>query len=316
MHRILLAVRRSYGAAPAAGRAALLIAVATLSLSAMQGCVRHLSQGLHPFEIGFFRSLFGCLAFAPLFLRQGFAPLRTRHLGLHAFRGVLHVISMLAFFLALAETPLAKAVALDFSGPLFAAVVAVAVLGERLRVRRVGALAVGYAGVLVVLRPGFVDIDAGALLVLGSAASWGLAMVIIKVLSRDDGSATIALYMVLFSTPLALLAALPFWTQPSAPELAWLLLTGALGSLGHVCIAEALRQAEMTAVVPLDFLRMVWSSIIGYVFFAEVPAVWTWIGGAMIFAAATTISVRESRLARDRRLGLDDRPPAIRPDRA
>lgn len=296
MNRLLQPLFTFYEAAPGAVRAAFLVATATLSLSAMQGCVRHVaSTGMHPFEVGFFRSLFGFLVFVPYFVRYGLAPLRSRNVGLHAIRGVLHVTSMLAFFLALTTTPLSKAVALDFSGPLFAALVAMAALGEKFHVRRVAALVVGYAGVLVVVRPGFVAIDAGALLVLLSAASWGLAMVVIKVVARGESSLTITVYMIMFSTPLSLAASVPFWETPSLEQLAWLLVTGALGSIGHLCIAQALRETEMTVVVPFDFLRMIWSSIIGYVFFAEVPAIWTWIGSVMIFSSAAYVSIRESR---------------------
>ena len=290
-----------YRALPATVRGGLLIVIATMTLSSMQGCVRYVAaSGMHPFEIGLFRLIFGSLIFLPIFARYGWTPLRTRHLGLHALRGTLQVVSMLSFFFALTITPMAKAIALEFTGPLFAALVAMVILGEKLRIRRISALVFGYLGVLVVIRPGFIDIDLGVLLVMLSAVTWGLIMVVVKVAGRADDSVTITLYMILFSTPLCLIAALPVWTTPTPVQLGWLVLIGTLGSVGHLSIAQALREAEMTAIVPIDFLRMVWVSIIGYLVFSEVPDIWTWIGGAMIFSAATYISIRESRVAKQR----------------
>ena len=286
----------AYRALPGAVRGGLLIAFSTLTLSCMQGSVRYVaSTGMHPFEIGFFRLLFGGLIFLPVIWRHGWAPFHTRNLGLHALRASVQTVSMLSFFFALTITPFAKAIALEFTGPLFAAIVAMVILGEKLRMRRIGALVFGYLGVLVVIRPGFIEIDAGVMLVMLSALSWGTVMVIVKLAGRGDNSITITLYMVTFSTPICFLAALTVWTTPTLVQLAWLVMIGVLGSLGHLAIAQALREAEMTAIIPFDFLRMIWVSLIGYLAFAEIPDIWTWIGAIMIFSAATYISYRESR---------------------
>lgn len=281
---------------PPTARGMALLVIATLSFAGMQSCVRLVSHDLHPFEIGFFRSLFGLLVFIPFLIRVGLEPLRTRRIGLQVLRGTLHVISMLTFFLAISFTPLSKAVALDFSAPLFATAMAPFILGERLRVRRVLALVVGFSGVLVVLRPGMVQLDLGAVLVLVSALCWGTAILVVKMMARVESSLTISIYMVLISTPMSLLAAIPFWQTPTGVHLAWLVATGTFGSIGHWCIAQAMREAEMTAILPLDFLRMVWMSLAGYVFFGEVPDLWTWVGAAIIFSSATYIAIRESGL--------------------
>ena len=272
-----------------------LMLVVTFSFSAQLALVKMVSAGLHPFEIGFFRQLFGLLVFLPVFLRRGPGILRSRRLGLFSLRAVLETTSMLMFFTAIAITPLAKATALHYTAPLFATALAVVVLGESIRLRRLLGLAFGFAGALVVVRPGVIDVDMGAVLTVGSAALWGGTMIIIKVLSRTESSVKITIYMALMGTPLALFAALPFWRAPTLGELGLMALAGALGSLAHVALAQAFKETEVTAVLPVDFMRLVWAAVFGFIFFAEVPEVWTWLGGAMVFSAVVYIAYREKQ---------------------
>jgi drug/metabolite transporter (DMT)-like permease len=143
---------------------------------------------------------------------------------------------------------------------LFTTVMAVALLGERIRVRRVAALIVGFSGVLVIVRPGTIGLDAGPLLVLGSAAFWGATMVVIKTLTRTDSSLTVTLYTGVFMTPFSFLFAVFVWEMPDARALAWLLAIGASGSLGQLALAQAFREADVTAVLPLDFLKLIWAA--------------------------------------------------------
>ena len=162
--------------------------LAALGVAAMNACVRHVSNELHPFEIAFFRSLFGLAVLAPVFLRVGFAPLRTRKLHVHAVRGALIAASMMT---GLSLVPLAKFTALFFSAPLFGTVLAWIALREMVRLPRLVALAVGLAGTLIILRPGGTGYDPGTVLVVLAAALWGVGMIVIKVFAanrkqRDD----------------------------------------------------------------------------------------------------------------------------------
>lgn len=274
-----------------------LMAAATVGFASMHGGVRYLSLrlGLHPFEIAFFRNLFGMLALAPWFVRQGIAPLHTRHLGLHALRALLNVAAMLLFFTGLSLTPIAQVQALGFTAPLFASVLAVLLLGERMLLWRWTALGVGFGGALVIIRPGAQAVDPGSLLVLGSSAVWSFAIIVIKTLSRSDSSVTITSYMVLLMTPMSLLAAVFFWQWPDPEQLAWLVFVGVAGTLAQLALAEALRIADATTILPLDFMKLIWGSIIGYLLFGEVPGATIFIGGGMIFTAATYIAIRETR---------------------
>ena len=277
-------------------RGMLYMSLAALLLTGVNALIRDLSSGMHPYEIAFFRNFFGFLFLVPVFLRRGLQPLRTRRFGLHALRGIVHTTSSLMFFYALSITPLAKATALKFSAPLFGTLLALVVLGEVVRARRITALLIGFAGTWVVLRPGIADVDLGSLLVLGSAAIFATAMVIIKVLSRTESSLTITLYMGVFLSPLTLVAALPYWQAPTLDQLLWLAFMGAIGSVGQLCLAQSFKEADATAVFPFDFTKLLWAAVIGYALFGEIPDAWTWLGGAIIFSAVAYIAYRENTI--------------------
>lgn len=270
----------------------------SLCMAGMHASIRHVSQEVHPFEVAFFRLLFGLLAVAPFFVRSGWAPLRTRRIGMLTLRGVLNVGAMLSFFTALSLTPLAEVTALSFAAPIFATLLAVLVFRERLGARRAAAIAFGFLGTLVVLRPGFSDIGLGGLLALSSAFIWGVCMIIIKALSKTESSATITAYMSLVMAPLALIPASFFWTWPSLEQFFWLGLIGLLGGCGQLAMAEALRLADTHVVVPCDYTKLIWVSILGYMVFGEVPDEFVWVGGTMIFVATAYIAWRERALAR------------------
>lgn len=284
-----------FSTTPSTFRGMAFMLASAMSDTAMIATVHHLSSDIHPFEIAFFRLFFGFLILTPVFFRQGFKPLRTRRLGLHALRGAVRVVSTLMGFTALSLIPLATFSALNFSGPLFGTLFAFLILNEVIRARRLTALAVGLAGALVILRPGLVEISPGALLAFGAAILWGAQMIVLKTISRTDSSLTATLYLSIFVAPFALLASLPFWRTPSWEELAWLVAMGLFGSGRQLCMAQAVREADVSAVLPLDFTKLVWASIIGYLVFSEVPDVWAWAGGIVIFAAVIYVSQRENR---------------------
>ncbi len=270
-------------------------------VSSMHGSIRYVSADMHPFEIAFFRNLFGLIAVAPWFIRLGWAPLRTNRLGLLIGRGALNTVCMLAFFTALSTTPLTEVTALSFIAPVFAAVLAIFVFGDRIGFRRWAAILVGFVGVFVVLRPGFTEIGTGQILVLVAALGWGVCLIIIKALGRTESSVTITTYMSLVMAPLSLIPAMFFWTWPSWEQLAWLAMLGTLGGFGQMAMAEAYRVADTHVLTPIDFTRLLFVAVIGYLAFGEVPDIFVWIGGAMIFSATAFIAYREHRLRVERR---------------
>ena len=281
---------------PATAKGVALMMAAALMGTGMNAGIRFLANDLHAFEVAFFRCVFGFAVLAPVFFRGGLAPLRTSRFRLHAVRGVVNAATMLMFFTGVALTPLAKASALAFSGPLFATLLAVVALGEVIRVRRTIALGVGFLGAWIIIRPGVIPVEPGALLVLGAAAVGAVSLILMKVLSRTESSVTMTLYTSVFALPFTGLAAISVWRTPSLAELGVLAIIGALGTGVHLCMAGALKQADISAVVPAEFTRLIWAAIIGYFVFAEVPDALTWVGGAVIFAASSYVAFRARHL--------------------
>ncbi len=296
MISLVAATRRAFARLPGTQLGILLMVASTIGFAAMHAAVRHVSADLHPFEVAFFRNFFGLAAIAPWFLRLGLRPLRTRRFGLHLTRALINVTAMMMFFTAVALTPMAQLQALGFTAPLFATVLAMIILGERVRLRRWSALIIGFFGAMVIIRPGIADVALGSILVLASSATWAFALIAIKILTRTDSSVTITAYMVLLMTPLSLIPASFFWHWPDAGQWVWLFAIGVVGTLSQMAMAQSFRFAEATAVLPFDFSKLIWGTLIGYFVFGEVPDIWTWIGGIIIFAGATYIAYRESQL--------------------
>lgn len=285
-------------------RGIILAVTATLFFAAMHASVRAVSMsGLHPFEIAFFRNFFGLIVVMPWFLRQGFAPLKTSRLGLHGLRALINAVSMLAFFWALTITPLSEVTALTFAAPIFATAMAVSVFGERVGWSRWVAILMGFAGTLVVLRPGFGAIGLGALLTLFATAGWAVVLLIVKALGRTDSSITITTYMSLLMAPIALVPALFVWQWPTPTQLAWLVFIGVAGNIAQILMVQAIKDTAAQVVMPLDFLKLIWISAIAFVAFDEIPDLFTWVGAVLIFASALFIAYRERFPGRPRPVG-------------
>ena len=274
-------------------RGILLMCLSTVAFSIMHGLVRFVSEVLPPFQIAFFRNVFGLAFLLPLLMRSRFAILRTQRIGLHALRGVINIGAMLMFFTALSISPLAKVTALSFTAPIFMAVLAVFFLDERFRVYRWLAILFGFVGMLIILRPGIVAIDTGALLVIGAALLWAVAMIIIKILSRTESSLTIVAYMGIFLGIFSIFPAIWVWQPFGMQTLGWMVLIGLFGTIAQMTLSQALKETEPTALMPFDFLKLIWTAIIGAWFFAEIPDAFTWIGAAVIFSSGLFIAYRE-----------------------
>ena len=281
-------------------RGIVLMCLSTIAFSIMHGLVRFVSEVLPPFQIAFFRNIFGLAFLLPLLMRSRFAILRTKQIGLHALRGVINMAAMLMFFTALAISPIAKVTALGFTAPIFMAILAVLVLGERFRIYRWSAIFLGFVGMLIILRPGLVAIDTGALLVIGSAALWAVAMIIIKIQSRTESSLTIVAYMGIFLGVFSIAPAVWVWQPFGLQTLGFMVLIGLFGSIAQMAISESLKETDSTALMPFDFLKLIWTAMIGVWFFSEIPDIYTWIGATVIFLSGLFIAIRERSLQRQR----------------
>lgn len=281
-------------------RGAILMSVSTVAFSVMHASIRHVSASLPPIEIAFFRNFFGLLFILPLLFAGGFAQMRTQRLGLHALRGLFNIAAMLMFFTALSIAPLAKVTALGFTAPIFAAALSVFFLGERFRIYRWAAIGVGFVGMLIILRPGIIEIELGALLAAGSAALWAVAMILIKILSRTESSVAIVAWMGVFLCAFSIVPAIFVWQTPTLGDLGWLVFIGLCGSIAQILLSQSLKEADPTAVLPFDFLKLIWVALIGIWVFGEIPDLYTWIGAAVIFSSGLYIANRERRAGRGR----------------
>jgi len=280
-------------ATPPVMRGILLMCASTVLFSSMHVLVRYVSRDMPPLQIAFFRNAFGIIIFMPLLASSGLTFLRTKRLGLHAVRGLLNVGAMLMFFSALGLSPVARITALSFTAPLFMALLSVLFLGERFRIRRWMALVLGFAGTVIIIRPGMIPVDLGSLLTVGAALLWAVTMVVIKILSRTESSLAITAYMNLFLGLFSLGPALWVWVTPPPQMWVWLVAIGVLGTVAQLALSQALKETEPTAVMPFDFLKLVWTTLLGLWVFGELPDLLTWIGAVVVFASSFYIAWRE-----------------------
>ena len=289
---------------PAPARGAIAMVCSSLAFAMMMAIVRHLSQDLHPFEVAFFRNFIGFAVVLPWFLCSAGVTLRTERPWLHLGRAACGLSAMLCLFMAISLMPLAEVTAVTFTSPLFATAGAALVLRETVRLRRWTATLTGFAGVLIILRPGAEALAPGALLALAAAAFMASAMLFIKVLSRTEHPTTIVVYFGMLLTPMSLIPALFVWETPALHHLPWLIALGVTATVGQLLLTQAFSAADASLVMPFDFSRLIFVAIIGAVFYAELPDVWTWIGAGVIVAASAYVAHRE------RQLGTPNVPPA------
>jgi len=280
--------------------AALLMAFGAVCVAVQNAVIRVVSADIHTFEVVFFRNLFGLLAMLPLLGGVGLGMFRAKNPGRLMLMSTWHLLGMVCYFLALVYLPIADVTALAFSKPLFATVGAALILHEIVRARRWSAVVLGFIGVLIVLQPGTQTISPYAALVLLGALLGAATSLMIKSLTATEGVATIVWYQALFATVLALPLCLLQWRTPDLAGWLLLLAIGGLGTLSWLTMTRAFFLADASAVVPFEFLRLPFAALVAYLWFAEVPSLWTWIGGALIFGATVYIAEREARLARNR----------------
>ena len=281
---------------PMTVRVAMLVVSAAGSLSAMHAIVRFLSSSIHPFELAFFRSLLGFIVIIPLLLRGGIDSVRTHQPRLQMLRGVVSIAAMMSWFYGLSMVPLAEATALSFTNVIFGSLAAIIFLREKMTMARGIAVFIGFVGVVVILRPGFVQMDIGIVCVLFSALCWGCSVVIVKQLGRTDSAVSIVAWVGIQLSILSLPFALSVWVWPTMEEWLWLSLLGTLATIGHLCMVQGLKLTDAMTIFPLDFTRLIWASLFGLFIFSESPDVWTFVGAGIIVISGTFMLSREDRI--------------------
>lgn len=260
-----------------------------------------MSLGYHPLQVAFFRFLSALVLMLPLLAWRGSSLVKSNAPELYAVRGLVSLFSMTAWFYAISLIPLGELTAIGFLSPLFGTLAAVVLLGEKVRARRMTALAIGFAGAMIMLRPGHAPVGIGQGLALFSAFTGGVMAVLLKQLASRDDPDKIVFLTTLIMTPLSLMAALLVWRWPTWELLPAISVVGLTGVLGHMCLARAFRVAEASLILTFEFARLPFTVVLGFLMFGELIDSWTWVGAAVIFASAVYIARREAQLRREAR---------------
>lgn len=259
--------------------------------------IRLASAQLHAFEIAFFRNFFGFVFALPLLMHHGLGILKTDKLSLYVGRCLIGIVSMLCGFYAIVHLPLAKAVTISYSTPLFVTILAVLFLGEMVRLRRWTAVGLGFIGVLVIMRPGADSFDANTLVALTAAVLSAIVAISIKVLSRTEKPDAIVLWTTMLWVPLSLVPALFVWTWPTGWTWAWIVAAGFFGTAGHMFWTRALKRGDASMLTPISFMQVPIVALLAWWLFDETVTGWTAAGAAIIFGANAYIAHREARSA-------------------
>lgn len=278
-------------------RGALWALAASLIFACVEAMAKLAGRELDPLQIAFFRCVFGGLFVLPLTLRAaGAGTLRTKRFLGHVGRTAAGVCSIVLGFIAVTNMNLADAVAISFTRPMFLIVLAVLFLGERVRWRRWTAIAVGFVGVIVMVRPGGGEFGWPALAALAGAMSVACVVVLLKQLVATERPETIIFYFTTMSSLMTLIPALLVWRWP--PPWVWAIVVaiGAFGSFGQYCSIRAYRLIEATQADPIDYSRLIFATVISVVLFADWPDIWSFVGAAIIIASTLYITRREASL--------------------
>ena len=256
-------------------------------------------EDVNVYVAGFFRFFLGLVIILPYIVKNKDAVLKTTHLKQHFLRAILGLPAMLIYFSALVLLPIEKLTAISFVVPLIVTILAVFFLGEKIYIYRTLALILGFSGMLVIIRPGFVDISIGVYMVLFSALLWSINIIITKKISKDDSAITILAYQSIFMSLLSFFIVLFFWEMPSLKTFIYLILAAMCGTVLHLTLNHAFKLVDVSMTQPYSFLNLVFASIIGYFVFEEMPDLYTWIGALIIFTGVLIISYREMKLDKD-----------------
>jgi drug/metabolite transporter (DMT)-like permease len=244
---------------------------------------REAGQLLHVFQIMELRSLLGIALFAPMIIAAGgVRAMRTRHFGSHFSRNAVHYVAQFLWFVAIMMIPIAEVVAIEFTGPVWVALLAVVALGERMTAARVAAVVLGVVGVVIIVRPGLDHVDVGQVVALLAAIGFAGSIILVKSLTRTESVVSIIFWMLIIQSVIGAIPAAIVWQTPPMAAWPWLAVIAVCGTYSHFCMAHALRHADATTVVPLDFLRVPLTAVAAWLVFAERFDIFTIIGAAVI----------------------------------
>ena len=265
----------------------------------MHSAVKYLSKEVHIFEIAFFRCALVVFVLAPLIFQQGKSIFITKQPKIQFLRISTNSVAMLCFFYGITSTPLAQLTTLGFTVPIFATILAVIFMGEKIRIRRTSALIIGFIGTIIVMRPD-ISIELGAMLIIFSSFLWSVCLIFIKKLTQTASAITISLYFGIGMIPATFAMAFPVLEMIDMRQFIILVCIAITGTLAQTIMNSALKKGDLALLLPFDFLRLIWSVLIGYALFAEEPHITLWIGGVLIIGSTSYIAWRESSLKKSK----------------
>ena len=272
-----------------------LMIISGLFFVLMHSAVKYLSKEVHIFEIAFFRCALVIFVLAPIIFQQGKKIFKTKQPKVQFLRITTNSVAMLCFFYGISTTPLAQLTTLGFTVPIFATILAVIFMKEKIRLRRTTALIVGFIGTIIVMRPD-ISIELGALLIIFSSFLWSICLILIKKLTQTDSAVTISLYFGIGMIPATFALAFPVLEMIDLRQFIILIFIAVTGTLAQTIMNSALEKGELALLLPFDFLRLIWSVLIGYALFSEEPTITLWLGGFLIIGSTSYIAWREATL--------------------
>jgi len=258
-----------------AGWLALMLVVAVAGREAM--------RELNVFELMELRTLLGFVMFYPLLhFNGGLSIVKTQRLPQHIVRNVIHYGGQLGWFFALTLIPIGQVVAIEFTMPIWTAILAATFLGERMTVWKVAAIVLGLIGVIVIVRPATGVVNPGQLIALAAAVGFGISVALVKLLTRTESTLSIVFWMLVIQSAAGLIPTLFVWSWPSPHIWGWIALVAFCGTFSHFCMARAMLYADATIVVPMDFLRVPLTATAGWLIYSERLDLFTVLGAALI----------------------------------
>lgn len=270
----------------------------TFLFVAMNGIVRYLGGSLPASEAAFLRYLLGSLFILPMVIKYWPGRISKRDTKLFLLRGLLHGIGVGLWFYAMANIPMAEVTAIGYISPIFITIGAALFLGEKLQFRRICGILCGILGTLIILRPGFQEINSGQLAQLCAAPLFAASFVIAKKLTETQSSTIIVGMLSIGCTITLIPATIIQWQTPTLEQFLWLAVAAVVATLGHYTMTRALQAAPITVTQPLNFLQLIWATILGIILFSDPLDPFVLIGGAVIIGSATYISHRELMITR------------------
>ena len=280
-------------------KAVLLATVASFCAVLMAVFLKLAQNDINVFTAGFLRFFFGLIVIFPFIIKSNFNIYKTNNLKFHLIRSLINVPMMILGFAALMYIPLEQIKAIGFLSPILVVILSVLILKEKIYIIRILALIIGFVGVLIILRPGIIEINIGAYMVLFSGLLWSTVIIITKFMSKEDSPMTILTYQYTFVTIFTLPFALIYWTNPTLNSLYYILLAAIVGTVLHLCINNSYRLADLSVIQPVWFTQLIFASVFGFSIFGEIPDGWTWAGGILVFTSVLIITYRENYLKKD-----------------